>query len=98
MMSWLSAPGSGRPLPHGQRVAGTGKGDVGHGGPHGALVGVGAAEPAAEQKELGEELLAHGGALGLKCVRRARFGRHVPIVWGTASIRRCKQQDPFYGD
>ena len=59
MMSWLFGAGSGRPLAHRQRVAGAVEGDVGHGGPHRPLVGVGAADPAAEQEELGEELLAH---------------------------------------
>ena len=66
-----------------RRVAGPGHGDVGHGRPHGALVGVGAAEPAAEQEEAGEELLAHGRALGGEGVGH---GRH------SAWIYRCAKR------
>ena len=58
---------------------GAGNGDVRHGRPHGALVGVGASQPAAQQEEFREELLAHGGALGGKGVEfggRGRMDRH----------------------
>ena len=44
---------------HGERVAGAGTSDVRHGGPHGALVSVGAADPPAEKEQLGEEFLPH---------------------------------------
>ena len=54
-----------------KRVASLGQGDIGHRGPHGPLVGVGAAEPAAEEKQLREELLAH-----LLALRGKGIGRH----------------------
>src|SRR5207248_6019405 len=62
-----------------QDVACVSNRDVRHGGPHGALVRIGAAKPAAEQEELGEKLLAHGRALGGEGVHsggRSRFGTH----------------------
>ena len=54
----------GQPLAHHERISGACHGDVGHGGPHCALVSVSAAEPAAQEKEAGEEVVAHGRTLG----------------------------------
>src|SRR5579872_258443 len=64
-----SGAGFGQAMAHGQRVAGVGERHVGDGGPHGALVRVGAADPTAEQEMVSEEFLAHRGALGSKGVR-----------------------------